>query len=130
EEIITFPLHPRLKPLLTISNKPLELLDYEAVNIANQKNTDKQLADLSSKNNELDRRIESAIEAVHDVENSMIELDTEIDRIENEVLPEVEQAVDSVRIPKQVDPPSPIPQSLLWFDTSTNPPVLKRWTGT
>src|SRR5699024_2086646 len=75
----------------------------------------------------LSKRIEGAIEAVYDVENAMKDVDKEMERIENEVLPEIEQAVDSTRIPHQSEPPYPIPNSKLWMDTSVNPPVLKIW---
>src|SRR5699024_556181 len=60
-------------------------------------------------------------------ENAMKDVDKEMERIENEVLPEIEQAVDSTRIPHQDEPPYPIPNSKLWMDTSVNPPVLKIW---
>lgn len=126
-EVTDYPLHPQLKPIYTISSQPLDKLDKQTANTIDKNSLEKELVESNKNQSALSKRIEGAIEAVYDVENAMEDVDKEMERIENEVLPEIEQAVDSTKIPHQVEPPYPIPTSKLWMDTSVNPPVLKIW---
>src|SRR5699024_10256765 len=73
---------------------------------------------------ELRKGIENTLDAI-DVAMKLV--DADMDRIENEVIPEVEQTIKENNIPKQNNPPETIPESGLWWDTSVKPSRLKRW---
>lgn len=128
-EVIDNPLHTHIKPIYTLSTHAIELGgdDKNTSNAIGKQQTDKDIAGLHGKQSEIGKRIEGAIEAVSDVENSMIHVESEMERIENEVIPEIEQSLDSTMIPSQPEQPYPIPTSLLWNDTSINPSRMMRW---
>lgn len=127
-EVIDFPTLPKRKPIYTISSKKESMTDKQVQANADKKTMQDDVIWIKSKNQEIDRRIEKAIEAVADVENAMKYVDEEMERLENEVLPEIEQAVENVKIPKQTTPPDN-ENNDLWWDTSVNPARLKRWNG-
>lgn len=129
-EVTDYPLNKNLKPIYTISTTYLNKLDKQTSAIIDNKNLKDEMAESHRRHDELFQRVEKAREAVADVENAMIHVDEEMARLENEVIPEIEQAVDSAKIPSQVEPPYPIPTSNLWWDTSINPPRLMRYDGT
>src|SRR5699024_7565299 len=124
-----FPLHPQIKPIYTLSTNPISLIDNNTLPHVSKNNNDKEISIIKSKQTAAEKRIEKTIEAVADVNNAMIDVDKELERIENEVIPSVEQAVDSAKIPTSTEPPYPIPTSNLWWDSSKNPPRLMRYDG-
>ena len=128
--VTDYPLSDTLKPIYTISSKKESIIDRQVKANLDRKNLESQVGNIGDRQTEAEKRIEKTIEAVADVENAMIHVDEEMERLENEVIPEIEQAVDSAKIPSQIEPPYPIPTSKLWWDTSINPPRLMRYDGT
>lgn len=128
-EVTDYPLHPQLKPIYTISSQLLDKLDKQTANTIDKKNNDKEINNIKGRQSSISKRIEKAIQAVADVDNAMIDVNKEMDRIENEVIPEVESAVDSAKIPSSDEAPYPIPTSKLWWDTSINPPRLMKYNS-
>lgn len=127
-EVIDFPTHPNIKPIYTISSKKESMTDKQVQAAADKQSLRDSVRWTKSRQTELDRRMEKVVEAVADVENAMKYVDEEMERIENEVIPEIEKALEDVYIPKQTDPPDHEKHDL-WWDTSINPPRLKRWDG-
>ena len=127
--ITDYPLSDTLKPIYTISSKRDSFIDKQIKTNIEKKNLEGKVKFIDEEQTEISKRIEKTIEAVNEVENTMKYVDEEMKRLENEVIPEIEQTVENVKIPQQPDPPFPIPSSNLWWDTSQNPPRLMRWNG-
>lgn len=62
---------------------------------------------------------------LEDVDKAMEEVEKEVKRIETEVVPEVERVINETYIPQQPLPPDST-GSGLWWDTSFDPPIMKR----
>ncbi|MBM7598077.1 putative nucleic acid-binding Zn-ribbon protein [Virgibacillus halotolerans] len=94
-------------------------IDTEASD--NKKETDKIIGELEEK---LQRELN---EMLDDLNDRMEHVDSEMDRIENEVIPNVEDTITKTYIPEQDTPPTKIPRSGLWKDTSQYPSRLMRY---
>lgn len=93
--------------------------------------------------NEVDRRIVEVNEEVDRIENEVVprvqaevdhindiivpNINSEMERIENVVIPNVEQTIRDTYVPKSNAPPDPNGGSGLWWDTSQDPPRLNRY---
>ncbi|MBP1967966.1 phage minor structural protein [Virgibacillus natechei] len=126
-EIIDYPLNPQLKPTYTLSSKKETTANRAVTDRKSNKEIKQELNKVTGRQTELNHNLEETAQAVSEVENAMVFVNEEMERLENEVRQEIEQAVDDTKILKQVNPPHPIPASNLWWDTSVNPPRLMRW---
>jgi hypothetical protein len=128
-EVVDYPLNPNIKPIYTISSKKEGAVNKAVADKKENKRIQDELKVVNGKFTEFDRTMETTKEAMAELEHDMQHVDEEMERLELEVIPEVERAVEEVKIPRQPNPPEEIPVSNLWWDTSLNPPELKRWTG-
>ncbi|KZR58366.1 phage tail spike protein [Pseudobacillus badius] len=124
-EITDFPLTPSATPIYTIANRAFTMTEEIAKN-----DKDKGLQEIIDKVKnagwKLREELDAVIQAMAEVDAAMVNVKQEMARIENEVVPEIEQAVKESTIPRQPTPPDHN-EHKLWMDTSQNPPRFMQW---
>lgn len=128
-EIIDNPINKNVKPIFTLSTVAGNNLTNQAMQYIDKQKQENEINRIKGKQTKAERAIERAAEDLNELEQVTIPaVNEELDRINNEVIPSVDEAIKESHIPQQITPPNiDKTQSKLWWDTSVNPHRLMRY---